>query len=251
MIKAMKGFALANLGDFPAAERCLGEALSLAIEINHISTIGHAEASYGMCHMIKGDGQVCVDHCQKAVCLLEQSNAMLWLGPVYSCVGHGYHLVGRLDDAIGNIEKGLGVHTKIGTLPARALHYLFLSMIYLDMGDMAKASKNAEEALNLATKNEEKDFEGQSLIVLGRIAAKKATSQFPDAEHSILTGIKILAHHKLKPYESRGYLHLGELYAESGRREEAVENLKKAEAMFRDMGMDYWLAKAQEALARL
>jgi len=29
------------------------------------------------------------------------------------------------------------------------------------------------------------------------------------------------------------------------------ENLKKAEAMFQHMGMDYWLAKAQEALARL
>jgi tetratricopeptide (TPR) repeat protein len=251
MIKAMKGFALANLGDFPAAERCLGEALSLATEINHIFTIGHAEACYGMCHMIKGDGQACVDHCQKAVCLLEQINAMLWLGPLYSCVGHGYHLVGRLDDAIGNIEKGLGIHTKIGILPARAIHYLFLSMIYLDMGDMAEASKNAEEARRLATKREEKDLEGRSHIVLGRIAAKKATSQFPDAEHSILNGIKILAHHKLKPYESMGYLHLGELYAESGRKEEALQNLKKAEGMFQDMGMDYWLGKAQEALARL
>ena len=48
-----------------------------------------------------------------------------------------------------------------------------------------------------------------------------------------------------------GYLWLGEVYAESGRREEALENLKKAEGMFREMGMDYWLGKAQEALARL
>ena len=48
-----------------------------------------------------------------------------------------------------------------------------------------------------------------------------------------------------------GYLWLGEVYAESGRREEALENLKKAEGMFQEMGMDYWLGKAQEALARL
>ena len=32
---------------------------------------------------------------------------------------------------------------------------------------------------------------------------------------------------------------------------EALENLKKAETMFREMGMDHWLAKAQKALARL
>jgi class 3 adenylate cyclase len=29
------------------------------------------------------------------------------------------------------------------------------------------------------------------------------------------------------------------------------QNLKKAEGMFRYMGMDYWLGKAQETLARL
>jgi hypothetical protein len=48
-----------------------------------------------------------------------------------------------------------------------------------------------------------------------------------------------------------GYLCLGEVYADAGRPEEALENLKKAEGMYREMGMDYWLGKAQEALARL
>ncbi len=33
--------------------------------------------------------------------------------------------------------------------------------------------------------------------------------------------------------------------------EEALQNLQKAETMFQEMGMDYWLGKAQEALARL
>jgi hypothetical protein len=30
-----------------------------------------------------------------------------------------------------------------------------------------------------------------------------------------------------------------------------VKTLKKAEAMFQEMSMDYWLGKAQEALAKL
>jgi len=33
--------------------------------------------------------------------------------------------------------------------------------------------------------------------------------------------------------------------------DKAMENLKKAEEMFREMGMDYWLAKTQEVLGRL
>jgi hypothetical protein len=48
-----------------------------------------------------------------------------------------------------------------------------------------------------------------------------------------------------------GYFWLGEVYAESGRKEEALMNLKKAETMFREMGMDYSLDKALKALARL
>jgi hypothetical protein len=41
------------------------------------------------------------------------------------------------------------------------------------------------------------------------------------------------------------------VYAYDGRQVEALEGLKKTQGMFQDMGMDYWLGKAQEALARL
>ena len=52
-------------------------------------------------------------------------------------------------------------------------------------------------------------------------------------------------------YGSQGYLFLGELYADTGERDKALENLNKAEAMFQEMGMDYWLRKTQEVLGRL
>jgi hypothetical protein len=55
----------------------------------------------------------------------------------------------------------------------------------------------------------------------------------------------------LKPDVSVGYLHLGELCLDVGHKEKALEPLKKAECMFREMGMDYWLGKTREVLARL
>ena len=48
-----------------------------------------------------------------------------------------------------------------------------------------------------------------------------------------------------------GYYYLGELYTHIGKQDKAMENLKKAEEMFRDMGMDYWLTRTQEILDRL
>ncbi len=44
---------------------------------------------------------------------------------------------------------------------------------------------------------------------------------------------------------------MGVLYADIGQKDKALENLKKADGMFRGMGMDYYLAKTQEVLARL
>ena len=43
---------------------------------------------------------------------------------------------------------------------------------------------------------------------------------------------------KIRPFSSLGYLFLGELYADMGQREEALENLKKAREMFKEMRID-------------
>ena len=44
---------------------------------------------------------------------------------------------------------------------------------------------------------------------------------------------------------------LAEFYSETGQRIAALECLKKSEAMFQEMGMDYWLKKVQEAISKL
>ena len=105
--------------------------------------------------------------------------------------------------------------------------------------------------MELALKNNEKGYEGLFKIMLGRILEKTDPNQFDRAEESIINGINISEELRLKPYSSIGYLYLGEFYTDIGQKEKAQENLKKAEGMFRDMGMDYWLIKTREVLNRL
>ena len=66
-----------------------------------------------------------------------------------------------------------------------------------------------------------------------------------------MKGIKMLDELKVRPWSSQGYLFLGELYADTGQIEKALEKLRVAELRFQEMRMDYWLAKTQEVLARL
>ncbi|MDD3717385.1 MAG: hypothetical protein PHP28_01825 [Actinomycetota bacterium] len=51
-----------------------------------------------------------------------------------------------------------------------------------------------------------------------------------------------------------GHFFLGGVFELAGRREEALESLRKAEEMYLEMGVtpdSYWLARTRKALARL
>jgi tetratricopeptide (TPR) repeat protein len=97
----------------------------------------------------------------------------------------------------------------------------------------------------------QKWIEGFAWIQLGQIFGKAGKSQTEKAEESILKGIKILDELKLKALYAPGYYFLGDLYANSGQEGKALETLKKAEMMFQEMGMDYWLTRTQEVLRSL
>ncbi len=64
-------------------------------------------------------------------------------------------------------------------------------------------------------------------------------------------GIRLLEDLGLAPFFGTGYMFLGEVYAASGRQKEALEHLKKAEALFEKMGMDYRLGKTREVSTRI
>ena len=86
---------------------------------------------------------------------------------------------------------------------------------------------------------------------LGYILGRTEKPQIQKAEECILQGIKILDELKLKPQYAWGYFYLGELYANAGQKKKAIENLKEAETMFQEMGMDYWLVETRKVLAEL
>jgi len=87
--------------------------------------------------------------------------------------------------------------------------------------------------------------------LLGTILGKTEPPKINKAEECILKGIEVCKELKTEPYYSLGHLYLGQLYLNSGEKEKAIDNLKKAEEMFREMGMDYWLGKAQEVLGKV
>ena len=88
------------------------------------------------------------------------------------------------------------------------------------------------------------------VTVFRRAIGKLERADLDKAEEYILKGMKMLEELMVKAYFSRGYFYLGELYAEAGMKEKAVKTLKKAENLFQEMGMDYWLDRTRKILER-
>jgi hypothetical protein len=55
----------------------------------------------------------------------------------------------------------------------------------------------------------------------------------------------------MRPLIAHCHLGLGKLYGRTGKREQAQEHLATATAMYREMGMRFWLDQADAELAEL
>ena len=173
------------------------------------------------------------------------------LSLAWSGLGHACSFLGDQVTAGKNIEKGLKIQLDAGVEWCLSWHYVFLSAVRFNSGDLKSALGFIEKALQLSQKNAEKWGEGQSWIWMGRIVGRNDPSKKDKAEQYILKGINILEKLKLKPFYTLGRLFLGEFYLDAGQREKAAKSLKKAAGMFQEMGMDYWPARTKEVMQRL
>jgi len=251
LLCAYNGLSLAMLGNFEKGTTYFERGLRVILAINHLASLGVAETMYGLSFIAKGDGINAIKHFQKGIRHFEESRTVLIYGMSWSGLGSGYYYLGDLEAARKHMEKGLDITTQGISEWWISFHYLYLSKTHLDFGDPKNSRSFIEEALKLSQKNSEKHLEGASWTWLGRILGKTDPSQSDKAEEYIVKVIKILEEMNIKPWCSEGYLYLGELYADTGKKEKALENLKKSESMFQEIGMDYWLARTREVMRRL
>jgi len=242
------GHGLGYVGEFAKGEQACKKALSLAQEADNVYSIAIAEFLYGCLFSPKGDGENSVKHMETSIGYLEKLKAVFFLPLAWCLIGEGYRLMGDLGKALGFAEKALNMKMHIGAPGWLSLHHWALSLVHFDLGNLNEARVHAEQALNLGQTNHEKYGEGVSWLQLGRTIGKMEESRIDKAEEYILRGMKILDELETKPAYAVGCLNLGELYADAGQKEKALENLKKAETMCQEMGMDYHLARTKKLL---
>ncbi|UCF56262.1 MAG: hypothetical protein JSW15_09245, partial [Deltaproteobacteria bacterium] len=147
------------LGNFEQGKILFKKGLQFALEIQSLFGLGLIELFYGVSLNFMGDGKNAVDHFEKSMRYAEEAQVDFLSGVAHGGLGYGYYLLGEMDTAQMNIEKGLKIYHKEGFPTYLSMFLLNLSMVYFDSGDLKNTQKCAEEALRSSQKNNEKHWE--------------------------------------------------------------------------------------------
>jgi len=249
---ASYGNALAWMGDFEEGQAQCEKALRFAAKLNDLGGMGFVEYLYAWCYMLQGDGRKGIEHMQSAIKHLEEAQIVSILGGAWTSLGFGYGLLGQIDTALNHMKKGLETDLALGCPSGFYFHYGWLSILYLESGDLEDARSCAEKTLELAQKEHSKLWEAGAWLVLGSIMGKTDKTRSAEAEQYILQGMKSLDEAEARALYVLAHPYLGEFYVDTGQRQKALETLEKAQQMMEEMGMTGpYVAWTQSLLEKL
>jgi tetratricopeptide (TPR) repeat protein len=162
-------------------------------------------------------------------------------------LGAAYHGTGRRAEAVALMEarRAAERNQRYWLWPGRVGA---LGEAYLLDGRLADATRIAEEGLEAARQRGERGVEGQLLRLLGDIASHPDRFEVDTAEAHYRQALALAEELGQRPLVAHCHLGLGKLYRRTGQREQAHEHLTTATTMYREMGMTYWLEKAEAEL---
>ena len=131
LLCSYNGLSLAMVGNFEKAAVYFKKGLKVLLSINHLSSLGVAEAMHGLSFVAKGDGTNAIRHFEESIKYFEEGRTVLIFSVIWTGLGSGYYYLGDFTTAKKHIEKGLGLTIDGGSEWWKSFHYLYLGKTYL------------------------------------------------------------------------------------------------------------------------
>jgi class 3 adenylate cyclase/tetratricopeptide (TPR) repeat protein len=240
--------ALAERGEFDQSIAEAEEGLRIAEAADHPFSLGQAYLALGYVHAVKGEFDRAVPLLERALAMAREWDIRLLSPSSTGFLGHTYARSGRL-------EEGLALLAEATTAFESGVATVFHSLVTAHCGEacilagrLQEAHKHAERALTLTRERGERGDEAYALRLLGEIHSRETPPDGGRAETRYRQAMALADHLRMRPLVAHCQFGLGTLYRRTEKREQAQEHLTTATAMYREMGMTYWLEKAEAEL---
>ena len=159
-------------------------------------------------------------------------------------------LLGKPNDGLPLLEEAVRLAVQDGTAES-APAMTMLGEAYLVLGRPEDAHDQATRARDIASRRGERGHEAWTLWLLGEIEAHRDPGGINRSSAHYTQALTIGTDLRMRPLIAHCHLGLGKLYRRTDEREQAQEHLTTATTMYRDMGMTYWLEKAEAEMREL
>ena len=240
----------AQLGHFKDGKTLAEEAMTIAKEADHASSLAWAHVALGFTHLVQGNVDSTIrtlETCQK-ICGV--NNIQVLMPHIGSNLGYAYALAGRVDDAISLMEKSDAQSKLIGRKAAWALRLTWLGHASLLGQQYGAAREQAQRAVSLARDAGERGYEAWARKLLGDIIQEES-SKPSEAVNHYAESMVLATELTMRPLQAHIHLSLGRLHRREKQIEQARTELSLALTSYRSMEMEFWLSKAEAALAEL
>jgi class 3 adenylate cyclase/tetratricopeptide (TPR) repeat protein len=234
---------LAETGRYRDAIRRGEETLRMAEELAHPAPIAWALCYLGYAYCGRGDADCATDLSKRSLALAREHDVRNLIQAASARLGAAYTLGGRATEAVACLEEAVETGRSANRMDAFTL--VSLGRAYLSAGRPDDASRRAREALATCRERSTRNFEASALHLLGDIAAGLEPPAPEHAEQHYRQALGVAEELGMRPLVAHCHLGLAKLYHRTEKREQAQQHLATATTMYRDMGMTYWLEKAE------
>jgi class 3 adenylate cyclase/tetratricopeptide (TPR) repeat protein len=246
-LNAWRSEAHAALGDFQQAFVSAREALRVATDIHHPTSLAVANRYLGYVYSLRGQMETALPFLERALAIAREHE--LFQATIFTSAYLAYALV-----LLGERERGLECLARVlkrssGVITPRWWHFgTVTASAYLAAGCPEEARTEIRLGLAAAT---ERNAWGHRATWLRLEAEVLAQWNPAGARARLEEALSLAVELGMRPETAHCHLGLGKLYRLTGQREQAREHLTAATTMYGDMEMRFWLQQAETELKEL
>jgi tetratricopeptide (TPR) repeat protein len=237
--------ALAERGEFDRALTEAQEGVLLAETLDHPYSLACALRGLGRPYLARGDLDRATRFTERAVALSRERHIPQIWPEMADQLGYAYALSGRVADGLSMLEEALTALESMGMFQWRTPLLAHLAETYLLASRFEDALTIADRGLALSRERGHRGSEAWTLRLLGDISAHGESPGVAAAEAHYGAAIALASELGMRPLVAHCHLGLGRLHRRAYGPTKAERHLATAGAMYREMGMSFWLEKME------
>ena len=239
-------WALAELGDFPAARAAAEDGLTIATASNHTYTICHASLGLGGTRVRQGEFESAITILSHGLALTE--NVPLLRPPLAADLGVAYARSGKIAEGLVQLDSAVESATTMGRMSRLPLILVKCGEIHLLAGESEAAARLANDALKLATDQKERGNQAYAQLLLAECASRVGADS-AEATRRYLDALALTTELGMRPLAAHCHAGLWRLYRRLDQSAQGETHLTSAAAMYREMGMRFWVSQLEREAA--